>query len=91
MNEQLLDHDCNYITSDNEVQPKNPGFAGTIKGNGLSQPLYFGANYIGTEEIDGVSYQYNGQSYNQGNCDCSQEVSGTTSTTVCRCPFACPV
>jgi hypothetical protein len=89
--EQLLDHDCNYITSDNEVNPKSPGFSGTISGNGLSQPVYFAAGFIGTDDIEGISYQYNGQSYNQGNCDCSNETKGVAAITVCRCPFACPV
>lgn len=89
--EVLFDNNCNYITSANNVGPKSPGFSGTLNGNGLSQPLYFGADTIGLSDISGISFQYNGQSYTQkDNCDCGSDNHGLEAGTVCRCPFACP-
>lgn len=89
--ELLYDNNCNDILTANNVGPKSAGFSGTLSGEGLSQPVYFGADYIGLGDIEGISFQYEGVGYTQkGNCHCGGDDHGLEGGSACRCPFACP-
>ncbi|KAF2479179.1 hypothetical protein BDY17DRAFT_51015 [Neohortaea acidophila] len=59
---------CQNILYSGQLQDDSPGFSAQFVTT-YGPTLYYGANFIGLSDIEGISFQYDGHSYTQAN-DC---------------------
>ncbi|KAH8798644.1 hypothetical protein F5884DRAFT_905663 [Xylogone sp. PMI_703] len=81
----VVNGDCNNIVASD---PSSGSFNGDYQ-LVFGTTLNFHADFIDVDDISGISFTYQGQTFNQGGCSGRQDDSGTTSVTVEQCNFPC--
>ena len=81
----VVNGDCDNIIASSPSSGSFNGDYQLVYGTTVS----FHADFIGIDEISGISFTYQGQSFNQNGCFGGQDNSGLDAATFEQCNFSC--
>ena len=85
---QVVGGSCDNLIASGKLQRNSPGFSADYTTT-YGPHLYFGADWIGTGNMHGIRFQYNGASYTQKDCVNRDGSSGLQAKDIVQCDFYC--